>query len=151
MAIIHQGRWASALVNARSAKEYGKPSNAANSGESLRAPAVAAGQLSEDQILTQLGTGLYLSNLHYLNWSDLTAGRITGMTRYACFWVENGEIVAPIENLRFDDNLYRFLGEGLMALTDKQTFLPAIDTYERRSLGGMWAPGMLIDQFRYTL
>lgn len=151
MPVICQGRWMSALVNDRSAKEYGKPSNAANSGEYLRAPAVAAGQLSEDQILTQLGTGLYLSNLHYLNWSDLTAGRITGMTRYACFWVENGEMVAPIENLRFDDNLYRFLGEGLMALTDRQTFSPAVDTYERRSLGGMWTPGMLIDQFRYTL
>ena len=151
MSIIHQGRWANALVNARSAKEYGKPSNAANPGEYLRAPAVAAGQLSEDQVLTQLGTGLYLSNLHYLNWSDLAAGRITGMTRYACFWVENGEMVAPIENLRFDDNLYRFLGEGLLALTDKPTFSPAVDTYERRSLGGMWTPGMLIDQFRYTL
>lgn len=151
MPIIHQGRWTSALVNARSAKEYGKPSNAANPGEYPRAPAVATGQLSEDQILPQLGTGLYLSNLHYLNWSDLTAGRITGMTRYACFWVENGEIVAPIENLRFDDNLYRFLGEGLIALTDQQTFSPAVDTYERRSLGGMWTPGMLIDQFRYTL
>ena len=151
MPIICRGRWMSALVNDRSAKEYGKPSNAANSGEYLRAPAVATGQLSEDQVLTQLGTGLYLSNLHYLNWSDLTAGRITGMTRYACFWVENGEIVAPIENLRFDDNLYRFLGEGLMALTDRQTFSPAVDTYERRSLGGMWTPGMLIDQFRYTL
>ena len=31
-------------------------------------------------------------NLHYLNWSDNIGGRITGMTRYACFWVENGEI-----------------------------------------------------------
>lgn len=117
----------------------------------MRAPSVAPGQLSASQALAALGTGLYLSNLHYLNWSDLAAGRITGMTRYACFWVEQGEIVAPIENLRFDDNLYRFLGEGLLALTDRQTFLPAVGTYERRSLGGMWMPGMLIDQFRYTL
>lgn len=149
--IIQNGQWANSLVNARSAKEYNKSSNAANTEESMRAPVVAAGTLREADILTALGTGLYLSNLHYLNWSDLTAGRITGMTRYACFWVENGEIVAPIENLRFDDNLYRFLGEGLIDLTDKQTFIPAVDTYERRSLGGMWMPGMLIDQFRYTL
>jgi predicted Zn-dependent protease len=149
--IIQQGRWVNSLVNARSAKEYGKLSNAANADESMRAPVIAPGQLPSDQILTALDTGLYLSNLHYLNWSDLTAGRITGMTRYACFWVEDGEIVAPIENLRFDDDLYRFLGEGLLALTDSQTFLPAVDTYDRRSLGGMWMPGMLIEQFRYTL
>lgn len=149
--IIEKGEWASPLVSSRSAKEYGELSNAANSRESMRAPTVAAGSLSIDQILSQLDTGLYLSNLHYLNWSDLTAGRITGMTRYACFWVEEGEIVAPIENLRFDDNFYRFLGEGLMDLTEQQTFIPAVGTYSGRSLGGMWMPGMLIDQFRYTL
>lgn len=151
LSIIEDGRWVTSLVSDRSAKEYDKPSNAANNSESMRAPVVAPGQLREDQILAQLGTGLYLSNLHYLNWSDLTAGRITGMTRYACFWVENGEIVAPIENLRFDDSFYRFLGEGLLALTAGQRFLPAVGTYDRRSLGGMWMPGMLIDQFRYTL
>lgn len=151
LAIIQNGQWANALINARSAKEYGKVSNAANTAESMRAPVVAPGDLKEADILTALGTGLYVSNLHYLNWSDLTAGRMTGMTRYACFWVENGKIIAPIKNLRFDDNLYRFLGEGLLALSEKQTFLPAVDTYERRSLGGMWMPGMLIDQFRYTL
>lgn len=149
--IIQNGQWANSLVNARSAKEYGKPNNAANGEESMRSPVVAPGKLSETEILSRLGTGLYLSNLHYLNWSDLTAGRITGMTRYACFWVEEGKIVAPIENLRFDDDLYRFLGEGLIDLTAQQSFLPAVDTYERRSLGGMWMPGMLIEQFRYTL
>ena len=44
-----------------------------------------------------------------------------------------------------------FWVKGLMDLTENLTFLPAVDTYERRSLGGMWMPGMLIDQFRYTL
>ncbi len=151
LSIISQGQWANSLVSSRSAKEYGKPSNAAGTRESMRAPTVAPGKLSEEQILSRLGTGLYLSNLHYLNWSDLIAGSITGMTRYACFWVEEGEIVAPIENLRFDDNLYRFLGEGLIDLTEQQTFIPAVGTYNQRALGGMWVPGMLIEQFRYTL
>ena len=151
LSVIQNGQWVNSLVSDRSAKEYGKTSNAANQSESMRAPAVAPGTLAAQDILTQLDTGLYLSNLHYLNWSDRTAGRITGMTRYACFWVESGEIVAPIENLRFDDTLYRFLGEGLIDLTDQATFLPAVDTYDRRSLGGIWTPGMLIDQFRYTL
>lgn len=149
--IIHQGRWTNSLVNGRSAKEYGKPSNGANLDESMRAPVVSPGRLETADVLQALGTGLYVSNLHYLNWSDLNAGRITGMTRYACFWVEDGEMIAPIENLRFDDDLYRFLGEGLVALTQEQTFLPDVGTYDQRSLGGMWMPGMLIDQFRYTL
>ena len=28
------------------------------------------GLLREQDVLKELGTGLYLSNLHYLNWSD---------------------------------------------------------------------------------
>jgi predicted Zn-dependent protease len=117
----------------------------------MRSPEVAVGKLAEADILKQLGTGLYLSNLHYLNWSDRTGGRITGMTRYACFWVENGEFTAPIENLRFDDSMYDFFGGNLEAFTDFHEFIPNTGTYETRSLGGILVPGMLVNKFTFTL
>ncbi|BDA72319.1 hypothetical protein CAL7716_064850 [Calothrix sp. PCC 7716] len=149
--VIEKGTLASTLVNSRTAKEYDKVANGANNNESLRSPEICPGNLSFDDILTQLGTGLYVSNLHYLNWSDLPTGRITGMTRYACFWVENGEIVAPIENLRFDETLYKFWGENLVDFTNFQEFIPEVGTYDSRQLGGNMAPGMLVDNFTYTL
>ena len=145
------GKMVNTLINARTAKEYGMESNGANGGESLRAPEVAAGTLQASEILKELDTGLYLSNLHYLNWSDRVWGRITGMTRYACFWVEKGEIVAPIQDLRFDDSLYTFLGENLEAATASQSFVADVDTYESRSLGGALVPGLLIRDFTFTL
>jgi predicted Zn-dependent protease len=73
------------------------------------------------------------------------------MTRYACFWVENGELVAPIENLRFDDSIYDFFGENLEALTDFRSFIPSTGTYGKRSLGGILASGMLVKDFTFTL
>ena len=73
------------------------------------------------------------------------------MTRYACFWVENGEIVAPIENLRFDESLYHCFGDGLMDLTNFQETIPTIDTYDRRGLGDSRVPGVLVEGFTYTL
>lgn len=149
--LIVEGQLKNTLISSRSAKEYGKVANGATSGEYLRSPEVAPGTLPPDQILAALDTGLYLSNLHYLNWSDRPTGRITGMTRYACFWVEQGELVAPIENLRFDESLYRFLGDMLINLTDTQEFVPEVGTYDHRSLGGIWVPGLLIDAFTYTL
>jgi predicted Zn-dependent protease len=149
--LITSGKLVNTLVNARTAKEYGLTSNAANGGESLRAPEVATGTLRTEEILAQLGTGLYLSNLHYLNWSDRVGGRITGMTRYACFWVEQGEIIAPIQDLRFDDSLYTFFGENLEAVTQFQAFIADVDTYESRSLGGALVPGALIQDFTFTL
>lgn len=139
------------LVSQRTAREYGLTANGAEPGEALRAPEVLPGTLPVAQALTALDQGLYVANLHYLNWSDQATGRITGMTRYACFWVEGGQMVAPIENLRFDESLYHFWGDGLVALTDTQEWLPATDTYDHRSLGGTLAPGMLVADFQYTL
>ncbi|MBD2490587.1 TldD/PmbA family protein [Aulosira sp. FACHB-615] len=151
LAIIENGLLVNSLVNSRTAKEYQKTANGANSSETLRTPEISPGNLRFEQILSNLDTGLYVSNLHYLNWSDRPTGRITGMTRYACFWVENGEIVAPIENLRFDDSLYRFWGENLVDFTNFQEFIPEVDTYENRKLGGSLVPGMLVNDFTYTL
>ncbi|WP_414579492.1 TldD/PmbA family protein [Anabaena sp. CCY 9402-a] len=149
--IIDNGKLVNTLINSRTAKEYKKIANGANSSETLRAPEISPGNLVYEQILPSLDTGLYVSNLHYLNWSDRPKGRITGMTRYACFWVENGEIVAPIENLRFDESLYRFWGENLVDFTNFQEFIPEVGTYESRQLGGSLVPGMLVDDFTYTL
>jgi predicted Zn-dependent protease len=151
LALIEAGKLANTLVSARSAREYGKVSNAANDQESPRSPVVATGQLGQTQILAELDTGLYLSNVHYLNWSDRQSGRVTGMTRYACFWVEDGQIVAPIENLRFDASLYDFWGDNLLAVTNFSEYIATVDSYGGRSLGGSWVPGMLIQDFTYTL
>jgi predicted Zn-dependent protease len=151
LSLIEKGFLVNTLVNSRTAKEYQKDANGANGYESLRAPEIVQGNLGFSEILPALDTGLYISNLHYLNWSDRPTGRITGMTRYACFWVEGGEIIAPIENLRFDESLYRFWGENLVDLTNFQEFIPEVGTYERRHLGGSLVPGMLVEDFTYTL
>jgi predicted Zn-dependent protease len=151
MPLIQSGQLKNTLVSARTAKEYNIPSTFAEIDEGMRSPALAPGQLIESDILTALDTGLYVSNLHYLNWSDRPHGRITGMTRYACFWVEHGKIVAPIENLRFDESLYNFWGKNLIDFTQTVTFIPEVGSYGFRDLGGMLVPGMLVDKFAYTL
>ena len=151
LVIVGQGSLENSLISSRTAKEYGLISNGASQEEGLRAPEIKPGQLPTSEILSALDTGIYVSNLHYLNWSDRPQGRVTGMTRYACFWVENGEIVAPIEHLRFDDSFYRFWGDHLIGLTDTQACIPNIDTYGHRHIGALWTPGMLIEDFTYTL
>jgi len=149
--LIQSGELKTLLVSSRSAKEYGLLANGAAEAEAPRAMDVRCGTLAEKDVLKELGTGLYLSNLHYLNWSDLVSARVTGMTRYACFWVDGGEIVGPIKNLRWDESLYSAFGSKLMALTTHAEIDPAVDTYFQRALGGSRTPGALIDQFTFTL
>ncbi len=149
--LIQDGELKTMLVSSRSAKEYGLVANGAADSESPRALDVRPGLLAEQDVLKELGTGLYLSNLHYLNWSDPVSARVTGMTRYACFWVDGGQIVGPIKDLRWDESLYGALGSKLMALTAQAEIDPAVDTYFQRALGGSRTPGALIDQFTFTL
>ncbi len=149
--LILNGSLKNTLVSSRSAKEYGVTSNFAGEDEGLRAPVLNPGELDEDAVVSKLGTGLYLSNLHYLNWSDRPGGRITGMTRYACFWVENGEVIAPIDNMRFDDSIYSFFGDNLEGVTNKAHLMPSVETYDGRELGGISCPGILLKSFELTL
>lgn len=149
--LITQGKLTSTLINRRTAQEYNLTSNAADGGESLRSPHILPGHLEESMILSRIGTGVYISNLHYLNWSDLQQGRITGMTRYGCFWVENGEIVSPIKDMRFDETFYNFFGDQLEDLGERPHLIPRVLSYWERSLGGSSVPGMLVNDFPFTL
>jgi predicted Zn-dependent protease len=151
LVLIEGGKLVNTLVSARSARQYGVASNAAPLGEEVRSPAIAAGTLDETQALQLLGTGLYLSNLHYLNWSDNDSGRITGMTRFACFWVEDGRIVSPIKDMRFDESIYHLFGDKLLGLTRQRSLIPETGSYFQRALGGALLPGLLVKDFTFTL
>jgi len=149
--LIEQGEYKNFLASTRTANEYKVESNFASDWESMRSPVVSIGDLSREDIYKEIGTGLYLSDLHYLNWSDRETARITGMTRYACFWIENGEIVAPIEDLRFDESYYSIFGDALERVTNFSEVSPATGSYFQRDVGGLQAPGLLLSKFKFTL
>lgn len=149
--LINAGKACGQLVNSRSAAEYGLSANGASSDESPTALQVAAGTLAQADILKELGTGLYISNLWYLNYSDLPAARLTGMTRFATFWVEDGEIKAPVSTMRFDDSVYQLLGSQLEALTADRELLLSASTYSQRNTASNLLPGALVKRLTLTL
>lgn len=112
---------------------------------------MAGGSLPESEVLRKLDTGVYINNVWYLNYSDRTACRMTGMTRFATFWVENGVIQAPLNVMRFDETLYRLLGENLSALTTEREFILDPSTYNARSTASSHIPGAIIEDFTFTL
>lgn len=149
--IIERGVFKDCLASPRSAKEYGVPTNGASEAETPDSLDLAAGDLPRGEILSRLGTGLYVNNLHYLNYSDRPACRMTGMTRFATFWVENGSIVAPVNVMRFDETIYRVLGENLIGLTQERDFVLDSQTYFARSTSSQRVPGALVEGFHFTL
>lgn len=149
--MIDQGKAGDPLVSPRSAVEFDLTPNGASGDESPRSFAIAGGSLDAEDALTELGTGLYVGNLWYTNFSDRPACRVTGMTRFATFWVEGGEIVAPVNVMRFDDTVYNMLGSQLRGLTSDPEFVFDNSTYGQRSSDSVRLPGALVDSMRFTL
>jgi len=149
VSLIRNGSHDSALVDSRSAREYGVTVNAAS--EWPGALDMSPGNLPSGDVLDALGTGLYVNNLWYLNYADRNEARVTGMTRFACLWVEDGRIQAPVNVMRFDDSIYRMLGENLLGLTAERELLLDTGTYGGRSSASAELPGALIDDLCFTL
>ena len=149
--LVDGGACRDCLVSPRSAVEYGVPTNGASGGEAPASIDMAPGTLPLARVLAELGTGIYVSNLWYMNFSDRAACRTTGMTRFATFWVEHGAIAAPLDVMRFDETLYRMLGDNLVALTAEREFILDPGSYFQRSTDSARLPGALIDDFTLTL
>ena len=147
--LIRHGRYQDCLVSARSAMEYGSETNAES--EYPGSLDLAAGHVPAARILNELDTGLYINNLWYLNFSDRNACQLTGMTRFACFWVEKGEIQAPIDVMRFDDSVYHLLGTNLLGLTEERELILDSGTYGQRSNRSIELPGVLVEELLLTL
>ncbi|MDF0733890.1 TldD/PmbA family protein [Pseudomonas entomophila] len=149
--LIGEGQARERLVSARSAAEFALGANGADNYESPCALSLAPGSLATAEVLERLGTGLYISNLWYLNYSDLPAARMTGLTRFATFWVENGQIQGPVSTMRFDDSLYNLLGQQLEDLTRERELILSASTYGQRHTGSSHLPGALVKALTLTL
>jgi predicted Zn-dependent protease len=149
--LVQEGRLVGSLVSPRTAKEFDLATNGANASEMPDSLDMAAGELRASDALAALDTGLYIGNLWYLNFSDRPACRVTGMTRFASFWVDKGRIVAPVNVMRFDDSMFRVFGDRLVGLTAERDLVVNGETYRSRSVRSMRLPGAVVSEMAFTL
>ena len=147
--LVDNGVYQQCLANSRSAKEYGLTVNCdIEYAQSLQ---IGGGDLHQNKILSELDTGIFISNLWYCNYSDRNNCRITGMTRFACMWVESGIPVAPLNVMRFDESIYHIFGDKLIALTEEHEHIFDSSSYHQRSQASSRLPGALVEDFHLTL
>ena len=149
--MISNGKFSESLTSPRSSLEYSVDHNASSTSEYPSSIDMSPGKIAEHEILSTINNGIYISNLWYLNFSDRNNGRMTGLTRFGCFVVEAGELVAPINTMRFDDSVYSMLGDNLIGLTEKRELLIDSGSYEERSTSSARLPGAVINNFKMTL
>jgi predicted Zn-dependent protease len=149
--LIKEGKFVSGLISPKTAKEYSLEHNSSDEEESACSLDMSAGELESKYILSNLNNGLYINNLWYLNFSDRQNGRITGMTRFFCYVVENGIPTHAFGVMRFDDSIYRIFGDKLLSITKDRELIIDTSTYEERSTVCATLPGILAQDVSFTL
>lgn len=101
------------------------------------------GELSIDEMIERIDRGLYVTRLWYVNLLSPHDCTLTGMTRDGVWWIQNGELAHPAENLRFDQSLVEALAN-----------LRGVGR-ERRTVAGFFGgvhrvPALAFDSFRFV-
>jgi predicted Zn-dependent protease len=138
------------LVSPRSALEFGLPCTGAGDWEQPESLVMSAGELPAADALRVLGTGIWISHLHYLNPSDFAAGRFTGATRFATFWVQDGEPAAPVPAARLDESFLRIFGSQLEGLTQERASFLDAGTINGRSTRFFRVPGAIVRELSFV-
>jgi predicted Zn-dependent protease len=73
---------------------------------------VAPGPLSEDELVSSVDQGLYVSTFNYCRVLDPKTLVVTGLTRNGTFLIENGRVTTPVTNLRFTQSFVVALAPG---------------------------------------
>lgn len=105
---------------------------------------VAGGEGSVADLVAGLERGVLVTSLWYIRSVDPRQLLYTGLTRDGVFWVENGKIVRPVNNFRWNDSV-----------ADVFTRIEALSAPERpltrgSSTPGAVVPGMRVSSFRFS-
>ena len=98
------------------------------------------GDSSLERMIRETKRGLLITRFHYTNILDPLKTVLTGMTRDGTFLVENGQIVGPVRNLRYTENVLEAFGriDGLsrrLTLVKGPCVVPALRIREVQFTG----------------
>jgi PmbA protein len=108
-----------------------------------------AGHSSLEELVTSVRKGIYVTRFHYTNVVEPMKTVITGMTRDGTFLIEEGEIKAPIKNLRFTESVLKALSR-VSAISRDRRICSEGTGYSRRFVTGAVTPALKIDGFNFS-
>lgn len=97
---------------------------------------LAAGTVPRAKLLEGIARGVLISRFWYTNWVDAQTLLLTGLTRDGTFLIENGAIVGPVNNFRFNQSVAEAfarcdaLSTEVLATSDAESVSPALRTHD---------------------
>ncbi len=106
----------------------------------------APGDEGEEEMLNSMRRGILVTRFHYVNGLLNTREALfTGMTRDGTFFVEDGKVKYPIENLRFTESMLKALSNVEMVSRERK----AINAWWE-AVGAAVVPSLLIKDFNFS-
>ncbi len=137
----------------------GRRAGRASTGHALPAPnplgpiplnlKLSQGRAGRAQLLSQVQRGLLITRFHYVNEVDPAKTLLTGMTRDGTFLVEDGRVVAPVQDLRWVESVDAVLKQ-VVAVGDTLKLVSEGPGYGIRYFTGTLAPPLLVEGFTIT-
>lgn len=132
MTIVEKGILKNIAYDSYTAKKY----KAENTGHALPAPNtlgpiplhlyIKEGDKTRDEMIKSVKRGLLVTRLWYVRVLNPKALNVTGMTRDGTFLIENGKIVKPVKNLRFNQSIPDALN-NVIGIENKLTRLASFE------------------------
>lgn len=126
-----------------------------NTGHALPAPntfgpvpfhlSIKSGDKSREEMIKSIKKGLLVTRLWYVRVLNPRSLGITGMTRDGTFLIENGEIVAGVKNLRFNQSI----PEALNNVVSLENKLTPISSFESE-MGVTRLPALQIKNWEFS-
>lgn len=148
--IVKDGILKNIAYDSYHANKYGKK----NTGHALVAPNtmgpvplhmfIVPGNKTKKQMIKNVKRGLLVTRLWYVRVLNPKLLNITGMTRDGTFLIENGKIVRPVKNLRFNQSIV----EALNNVVDIENKLTPIASFEGEMIS--LAPSLHISKWGFS-
>jgi predicted Zn-dependent protease len=149
-AVVHDTRSATiAGGGARSTGHAIEPGGSSGGPAPTNLVMIGGGAASEAELCRPVQRGIYVTRLWYTNAVRPNETLITGMTRDGTFLIEDGEIAAPLQDMRLTDSVLRVLS-GTQALTSRQELWSGGEFYGRRFATGAVVPAIRAAGMRFT-
>jgi predicted Zn-dependent protease len=120
-----------------------------NGSVGLGAMVLDKGTKSLEEMIKSIDRGLYISNIHYMNFINQQETSVTGLTRDGTFLIENGEITKVVNNLRFTEKLAEIF-KHTVALENIQHTVPVSQNYGNFNIFNSLIPHVKTSKFKIT-
>ncbi|MFC1504622.1 TldD/PmbA family protein [Spirochaetota bacterium] len=146
LSIIHKGVFKEFIVDNYYAHKLKMKKNGAVGDEAL---VLHAGEDSMHTMMGDMESGLYISNVHYMNFINQKESSVTGLTRDGTFLVKNGKVKNIANNLRYTLKISDIF-EHIEAVEKKQYCIPISSNYENFSIASVLAPHIRTGMFKIS-